>query len=213
MKKLLLLLVLLIPSASAHGIFHTYEAMQCMKLRECTEGVERLSSDDYEGEAKTIINNLDEMGVEVYNAIPQYFVDEYRALYYSDKNTIFINKRYTQKPEKFLSILRHEAWHAAQDCMAGGMHNSDLLSILSHEVIPEDIIQETFLRYGYNDPEVIRVEREAVWAMYEPWMTVEALEACNSDVPMWETYFPPKKTWKWLYWNGYIMSTIAKPHK
>jgi hypothetical protein len=103
--------------------------------------------------------------------------------------------------------------HAAQDCMAGGMHNSDLLSILSHEVIPEDIIQETFLRYGYNDPEVIRVEREAVWAMYKPWMTVEALEACNSDVPMWETYFPPKKTWKWLYWNGYIMSTIAKPHK
>ncbi len=94
MKKLLLLLALLIPSASAHGIFYTYEAMHCMKLRECTEGVEKLSSEDYEGEAKTIIDNLDQMGVEVYNAIPQYFVDEYRALYYSDTNTIFINQRY-----------------------------------------------------------------------------------------------------------------------
>ena len=205
MKKLLLLLALLIPSASAEeSVFYTYEAMQCMKLRECTEGVRRLSSEDYEGEAKTIISNLDKMGVEVYNAIPQYFVDEYRAVYYSDKNTIFINERYSQKPEKFLSFLRHEAWHAAQDCMAGGMHNSDILSILSHEVIPEYIMDETFSRYGYNDPEVIRIEREAVWSMYKPWMTVEALEACNSDIPMWETYFPPKRTWRYLYWNGYI---------
>ena len=205
MKKLLLLLALLIPSASAEeSVFYTYEAMQCMKFRECTEGVRRLSSEDYEGEAKIIISNLDKMGVEVYNAIPQYFVDEYRAVYYSDKNTIFINERYTRKPERFLSMLRHEAWHAAQDCMAGGMHNSDILSILSHEIIPDEIIEETFSRYGLNDPEVIRIEREAVWAMYKPNMTVKALQACNSDTPMWETYFPPKRTWRWLYWNGHL---------
>jgi hypothetical protein len=205
MKKLLLLLALLIPSASAEeSVFYTYEAMQCMKLRECTEGVRRLSSEDYEGEAKTIISNLDKMGVEVYNAIPQYFVDEYRAVYYSDRNSIFINERYTQKPERFLSMLRHEAWHAAQDCMAGGMHNSDILSILSHEVIPDEIVEETFSRYGFDDPEVFRIEREAVWAMYKPNMTVKALQACNSDTPMWETYFPPKRTWRWLYWNGHL---------
>ena len=88
--------------------------------------------------------------------------------------------------------------------MAGGMHNSDILSILSHEVIPDEIVEETFSRYGLNDPEVIRIEREAVWAMYKPNMTVKALQACNSDTPMWETYFPPKRTWRWLYWNGQL---------
>ena len=101
-------------------------------------------------------------------------------------------------------MLRHEAWHAAQDCMAGGMHNSDILSILSHEVIPDEIVEETFSRYGFDDPEVFRIEREAVWAMYKPNMTVKALQACNSDTPMWETYFPPKRTWRWLYWNGHL---------
>ena len=99
--------------------------------------------------------------------------------------------------------MRHEGWHAAQDCMGGGIANSDLMSILDHNTIPSDIIEETISRYGV-DPTVVRLEREAIWAMYEPWMTIEALEACNSDVPIWETYFPPKKTWSYLYWNGHL---------
>ena len=35
-------------------------------------------------------------------------------------------------------------------------------------------------------------------------MTVKELEACNSETPMWETYFPPKRTWQYLYMNGYL---------
>ena len=205
MKKLLLLLALLAPaSLKADETFYTPAAMACMREERCTEGITKLSADNYSGEAKEILSNLDMMGVKVFKAIPQYFVEEYRGVYYSDDNNIFLNARYTRDHERFLKILRHEGWHAAQDCMAGGMHNSELLGIYSHEDIPEHIIEETFARYGYHDPETIRIEREAVWVMYEPWMTVEALTACNSDAPMWETYFPPKETWRWLYWNGHI---------
>ena len=183
--------------------FFSYDAMQCMKLGECTEGVYKLETSDYTGEVRDILFNLDQMEVKVYEAIPEYFVEQYRALYYPDKNVIFLNMGYVDNDETLTKILRHEAWHAAQDCMAGGMHNSDILSIFDYKIIPSYVMDETFLRYGY-DPTVIRIEREAVWAMKVNGMTVKALEACNSETPMWETYFPPKRTWQYLYMNGYL---------
>ena len=208
MKKLLLLFALLIPPAMAEEDFYTRKAMSCMKEEVCTIGVEQLSSENFKGEdereAKEILENLDKMGVKSYMAAPEYFIENYRAVYYSDTNAIFINRRYNKEYEDFIGVLRHEAWHAAQDCMGGGMVNSDLMSILSHEVIPPKIMDETFLRYGVDDPTVIRIEREAVWAMKVPDMTTKALKACNSDTPIWETYFPPKRTWQYLYWNGHI---------
>ena len=186
-------------------VFYTYEAMQCMRHEKCTAGVNEVKAKDfdYNPEIKTILTNLDKMGVTVHEAIPEYFVDEYRALYYSDVNRIYLNKKYTDDPGMFIRALRHEAWHAAQDCMGGGMHNSDIMPMLEATTIPDDIVQETFARYGF-DPHTVRIEREAVWSMDMPWMTVDALEACNSDTPIWETYFPPKRTWSYLYWEGLI---------
>jgi len=185
--------------------FYTYEAMQCMRHGECTAGVTQITVGDYyyNDEIRMILANLNQMGVEVNEAIPQYFVDEYRALYYSDLNKIFLNKRYTDDPGMLIRALRHEGWHAAQDCMGGGMHNSEMMPMLEATTIPDEVIQDTFDRYGF-DPAVVRIEREAVWAMDNPWMTVDALEACNSDTPIWETYFPPKRTWSYLYWEGLV---------
>ena len=182
---------------------NSWDAMHCMKLGECTDGVYKVNSSEYWGEIESLLINLEKMGVKVYEASSEYFVDEYRALYYSDINTIFLNKEYIGDIDTMLRIIRHEGWHAAQDCMAGSIVNSDILSILDHKLIPSYVMDETFLRYGY-DPTVVRIEREAVWAMKVKGMTVKALEACNSDVPMWETYFPPKRTWRYLYWNGHL---------
>jgi len=182
---------------------NSWDAMHCMKLGECTDGVYKVNSSEYWGEIESLLINLEKMGVKVYEASSEYFVDEYRALYYSDINTIFLNKEYIGDIDTMLRIIRHEGWHAAQDCMAGSIVNSDILSILDHKLIPSYVMDETFLRYGY-DPTVVRIEREAVWAMKVKGMTVKALEACNSDVPIWETYFPPKRTWSYLYINGYL---------
>jgi len=207
MKRFLLLLMLLLSSSVAASETHyTDEALECMKERKCTSGVEKVSLKGQLKETKTILKNLEQMGVEVYNAKSIYFTENYRALYFPDKNAIYINKKYinVEGELSFLQILRHEAWHAAQDCMAGTVNNSDISSIFSHEDIPKHIIEETFARYGYSDPEVIRIEREAVWVMYEPNMTIKALEACNSDTPIWETYLPPKRTWKYLYINSFL---------
>ena len=211
MKKLLTGLVAslaLCTPAPAHeeieDWFYTPVAMGCMKLGECTEGVYPVKSENYSGETKEILEHLEDLEVKVYRAIPQYFMNEYRGLYYSDQNKMFINTKFTKDSKSFLTILRHEGWHVAQDCMAGTLANSDIMSILDHEKIPKDIIQETFDRYGYSDPMVIRIEREAVMSMYTADMTTKALSVCNSDKKMWDVYFPPKKTWSYLYWNAWI---------
>tara|TARA_R100000900_G_scaffold119948_1_gene94605 strand:+ start:10 stop:627 length:618 start_codon:yes stop_codon:yes gene_type:complete len=203
--KLLLSFALLASPVIADESYYTPRAMSCMKEQVCTVGVDELDASDYTGEANSIITNLDEMGVKVYNASPEYFIKNYRAVYFADKNAVYINKKYIDGDGdlSFLEILRHEGWHAAQDCMGGGMNTGVLKSIFSHVVIPEEITQETFARYGF-DPTVVRIEREAVWAMKVEGMTLKALKACNSNVPMWETYFPPKRTWQYLYWNGFI---------
>jgi len=185
-------------------VFYTREAMQCMKLGQCNEGIYRVRSENYSGETKEILEHLEDLEVKVYRAIPQYFMNEYRGLYYSDNNKIFINIGFVKDQPSFLTILRHEGWHVAQDCMAGSIVNSDIMSILSHDKIPKDIIQETFDRYGYGDPQVIRIEREAVLAMHTKDMTNKALSVCNSDKKMWDEYLPPKKTWSYLYWNAWI---------
>ena len=211
MKKLLLGLfasVALVVPTLAHqvedNLFYTYEAMECMHKRLCTVGVDEVNINDfYDDEIRTLLVNLDQMGVKVYESNPQYFVDSYHALYYSDVNKIFLNREATNDFETFIKALRHEGWHAAQDCMAAGMYNSDIMPLLEAERIPPEVIQQTFALYGY-EPRIVGIEREAMLAMDIPWMTVEALEACNSDTPIWEVYYPPKRTWSYLYWNGLV---------
>ena len=211
MKKLLtglLTSLVLCTPLPAHELkeehYFSGAAMGCMKLGECTKGIHALKSEDYSGELKEILKHLEDLEVRVYKADPKYFKNEYRGLYYSDHNKIFINTGFVKDQPSLLTILRHEGWHVAQDCMAGSLANSDIMSILDHDKIPKHIIQETFDRYGYSDPKVIRIEREAVMSMYTKDMTKDALSVCNSDKKMWDVYFPPKKTWSYLYWNAWI---------
>ena len=88
-------------------VFYTYEAMQCMRHQKCTVGVTQVKMLDYyyNDEIKNLLANLDQMGVEVYEAIPQYFVDEFRALYYSDVNRIYFNRKYTDDPGMFITYI------------------------------------------------------------------------------------------------------------
>ena len=100
MNKLLSLLLLLPLPASSSELFHTHVSMQCMKEKECTVGVVEVELEGEQAESREILNNLNEIGVEVYRAIPQYFKKEFRAVYYSDKKLIFINMGYLYNKNK-----------------------------------------------------------------------------------------------------------------
>ena len=175
MKKLLSLLLLLSPlpvSALEPENFYTYDAMVCMKTGECTKDIHELTIQSEE--EKELLRLLKILDIKVYKAAPIYFTNNYRALYYPDINTIFINARYW---EDQLVLLRHEAWHVAQDCKVG-LHNSNLVPLRDHTEVPVEHKEDAIARYGTGDPYVHKIEREAIWAGDVAWMSFLELEKC-----------------------------------
>ena len=117
---------------------------------------------------------------------------------------MYLNQRYMGAPAIFLELLRHEGWHAAQDCMAGGLNNTFIAVIHNPAIVPQEFKLDADIRYGMYQPESIPWEQEALWAGDVENMTVNALMVCGSDIPMWDAYEPTPKTREWLIRTGHI---------
>ena len=106
------------------------------------------------------------------------------------------------RPNVLMSVMRHEGWHAAQDCMAGSIKNNMIAIIMDEEKVPQiwqDIASNTYR----STPHAIPWEKEAFWAGKTGGMTLEALQSCARG-KMWEDYDPTPMTEEWLIENGYI---------
>ena len=110
------------------------------------------------------------------------------------------NKRYVHRPHILMSVVRHEGWHAAQDCMAGTIENSMIAIIKPEDEVPmiwQEMVKRTYP--AHSQP----WEAEATWAGKTENMTMEALESCANGT-MWTDYDPTPLTRQWLEENGYI---------
>ena len=99
-----------------------------------------------------------------------------------------------------MSVVRHEGWHAAQDCMAGTIENNMIAIIKPEEDVPEiwrEMVRRTYPAHAQP------WEAEATWAGKTANMTQEALESCARGT-MWTDYDPTPMTSEWLRENGYI---------
>ena len=191
-------------------------AQGCMKLRECTSNVSRITdityldnnfnnyySDDDKQELATLIQELNEAGVEVYIADATYFTYNTRGLYYTDVNRLFLNKGFMHMSDTLLKVLRHEGWHAAQDCMAGTIDNTYIAVIHGEANVPNSYRVLADVRYGLLMPKAVPWEMEAMWAADVTDMTSEALAACNAG-NMWNIMEPTPMTKDWLIKNNYM---------
>ena len=109
-----------------------------------------------------------------------------RGVYHTVGNNFFLNKRYVGRPGTLMSVMRHEGWHAAQDCMAGSIKNNMIAIIHNEEDVPE-MWQEMARRTYRNMPHAIPWEKEAFWAGHTENMTLEAikswlLERCGKSI-------------------------------
>ena len=219
MKNLFLaaLLALTPASALAEGKitkgYNTMDSLGCMLVRECTEGVEEVHtmldiSSNYEMEDYTnvslefnnMMNSLKAVGVKVFLADQKYFPIGHRGVYHTVGNNFFLNKKYMDDPGVLMSVMRHEGWHAAQDCMAGSIKNSMIAIIMPEEAVPtlwRVMAERTYPKSA------VPWEAEAGWAGRTEGMTMKALEACANG-KMWEVYEPTPLTRKWLEAEGYI---------
>lgn len=189
--------------------WRSFDSVGCMMLRECTEDVKAVQTWEDLGpeyivaasELMGIIAALNKMGAGLFLADEKYFAFRMRGLYDVRKNNIFLNKFYIDQPTKMIQVIRHEAWHTAQDCMAGTLDNTFTALIQPEEDVPDWVRRGAERTYPEN---VLPFEAEAMWAMYVEHKTLDALEVCAGPGKMWEHYSPTPLTREWLEEEGFI---------
>ena len=193
--------------------FKTMDAMGCMLLRECTDGVNKIESiatiaDEYPDtdysavadEFHAMLLALEQVGVGVFLADSKYFPVGHRGVYHTVGNNFFLNKNHMGKTNYLMQVMRHEGWHAAQDCMAGTIENSLIAIIKPEEEVP--MVWRVMAERTYPE-HAVPWEAEASWAGRTENMTMKALQACATG-EMWKVYEPTPLTRKYLVEEGYI---------
>ena len=193
----------------------TPHSMGCMLMRECVEGTTLINNiSDLERllpysnftpvaeEADAIIKELAKMGVNVYLADDKYFPRGHAGVYYTVGNDFFLNASWSDDPYQMIQTLRHEAWHAAQDAMAGTIENSMIAVIRDDKDVPQEF--KLLVEFQYP-PSARPWEQEAKWAGETPGMTLEVLRIINeTNGKPWEVLEPTPLTRLWLQRNGYL---------
>ena len=194
--------------------YFTMHSMGCMLLQECIDEVEEITSildvsSQYSNtdafysvatEFNSMLSSLNMIGVKVFLADQKYFPVSHRGVYHTVGNNFFLNKAFMGRPSVLMSVMRHEGWHAAQDCMAGTIDNSLIAIIKPEDEVPmlwRDMVESAY-------PENLWPwEKEATWAGKTEGMTSDALAACANG-NMWEVYEPTPLTREYLVKEGYI---------
>ena len=194
--------------------YKTMHSMGCMLLGECTNGVEEVDSlldissqypDPHKftpvaNEFNRMLSSLSKVGVKVFLADEKYFPEGHRGVYHTVSNNFFLNKNFMGEPGTLMMVMRHEGWHAAQDCMAGTIGNSLIAIIKPEDEVP--MIWRVLAERTYPE-NAVPWEAEAGWAGRTENMTMEALAACANG-NMWEVYEPTPLTREYLVKEGYI---------
>ena len=194
--------------------YNTMDAMGCMLLRECTDGVKEVFSlldisseypntDEFTfvaNEFNNMLVSLNQVGVKVFLADDKYFPVNHRGVYHTVGNNFFLNRTHMGRPGTLMMVMRHEGWHAAQDCMAGSIKNSLIAIIKPEEEVP--MIWRVMAERSYP-ANAVPWEAEAGWAGRTEGMTMKALQACAAG-EMWKVYEPTPMTREWLVENGFL---------
>ena len=192
----------------------THHSMGCMLLQECTDDVEEVFSlldisheyDNWEdftpvaNEFNNMLVSLNQVGVKVFLADEKYFPEGHRGVYHTVSNNFFLNRKFMDSPATLMMVMRHEGWHAAQDCMAGTIDNSLIAIIKPEDEVP--MLWRVLAERTYPKSSV-PWEAEAGWAGRTENMTMKALAACANG-NMWEVYEPTPLTREYLVKEGYI---------
>jgi len=163
--------------------------LKCMASRRCRDGVKSINNisdiassypdsnfDIVADEFNGMLATLKRIGIKVFLGDEKYFPEVYRGVYSTRRNTFYLNKRYMDTPKSLIRTMRHEGWHAAQDCKAG-INNSRLKLLVSEYLVPDHyrkIVEEIY----YDEPDQIPFESEAYFASSREDLTQLALEVC-----------------------------------
>ena len=205
----------LAPAANAME-WNSSHSMGCMMMKECVDGVKLVKSiDDIElyqdkdyslvaEEFNEFASILTDVGVEVYISPSRYFPKSTRGVYYTKGNNIFLNASLIENARTLITVMRHEAWHTVQDCMAGEIDNDFIAIVHDPKEVPEFLAEIATAAYtDASRSNSLPWEKEAYWAGHRAGMTLDALKACRAG-NMWEKYPPTPATKEYLMKEGFI---------
>ena len=192
--------------------YFTSHSMGCLLLQECKDGVVEITSlkqiedyygtsfDNVRGEFNELLKHINAVGSKVFLAPEEYFPPGHRGVYHTVSNHFYLNDGFMKRPGTLMSVMRHEGWHMAQDCMAGSINNTYIAVIFNDDKIPQlwkDMAKDTYPKSA------LPWEQEAMWTGRTEGMTVAALKACKTG-EMWKIYPPTPLTKKFLLDKGFI---------
>jgi hypothetical protein len=191
--------------------YYSSHSMGCLLLQECKDGIVEITSiktlEDYYGktfnvssEFSTLLKLINDVDSRVYLAPQAYFPVGHRGVYHTVSNHFYLNDAFMKKESTLMSVMRHEGWHMAQDCMAGDIKNTYIAVVFDDKKIPQlwkDMAKDTYPKSA------LPWEQEAMWTGRVEGMTVDALKACKTGA-MWEQYDPTPLTKQFLLDKGFI---------
>ena len=169
------------------------DTLNCMASRRCRDGVKSINDisdiassypdsnfDIVADEFNRMLATLKRIGIKVFLGDEKYFPEVYRGVYSTSRNTFYLNKGYMDTPKSLIRTMRHEGWHAAQDCKAG-IDNMRLELIVSEHLVPKsyrNLVEEIY----HDEPDQIPFESEAYFAAYRKDLTQLALDVCALEL-------------------------------
>ena len=169
------------------------DTLNCMASRRCRDGVKSINDisdiassypdsnfDIVADEFNRMLATLKRIGIKVFLGDEKYFPKIYRGVYSTSRNTFYLNKGYMDTPKSLIRTMRHEGWHAAQDCKAG-INNMRLELIVSEYLVPKsyrNLVEEIY----HDEPDQIPFESEAYFAAYRKDLTQLALDVCAIEL-------------------------------
>ena len=183
-----------INSESFNSIINTEsDTLNCMASRRCRDGVKSINDisdiassypdsnfDIVADEFNRMLATFKRIGIKVFLGDEKYFPEMYRGVYSTSRNTFYLNKGYMDTPKSLIRTMRHEGWHAAQDCKAG-IDNMRLELIVSEHLVPKsyrNLVEEMY----HDEPDQIPFESEAYFAAYRKDLTQLALDVCALEL-------------------------------
>ena len=169
------------------------DTLNCMASQRCKDGIKSINDisdisssypdsdfDIVADEFNRMLVTLKRIGIKVFLGDEKYFPEVYRGVYSTSRNTFYLNKGYMNTPESLIRTMRHEGWHAAQDCKAG-IDNMRLELIVSEHLVPKsyrNLVEKIY----HDEPDQIPFESEAYFAAYRKDLTQLALDVCALEL-------------------------------
>ena len=169
------------------------DTLNCMASQRCKDGIKSINDisdisssypdsdfDIVADEFNRMLVTLKRIGIKVFLGDEKYFPEVYRGVYSTSRNTFYLNKGYMDTPKSLIRTMRHEGWHAAQDCKAG-IDNMRLELIVSEHLVPKsyrNLVEEIY----HDEPDQIPFESEAYFAAYRKDLTQLALDVCALEL-------------------------------